>query len=81
MLLPAFMMISGWWLFSRYSGFLRKTEEPAPTGEAEAEQRRAQVEYDMAMKERKEREDLERLQRAELLDFDRRLKARELDRW
>ena len=75
------MMISGWWMFSRYSDSSRKTEEPAPTGEAEAERRRAQVEHDMAMKERKEREDLERLQRAELLDFDRRLKARELDRW
>ena len=76
MLLPAFIMVSGWWMFSRYLGSSRKTEEPAPTGKAEAERRRAQVENDMAMKERKEWEELEGLQRAELLDFDQRLKAR-----
>ena len=35
----------------------------------------------MAVKEGKDSEELERLQRAELLDFDRRLKERELDRW
>ena len=75
------MIFSGWLLKSRYLASLGRTEGPAPNGEAEAEVWRAQEELDMALKERKESEELERLQRAELLDFDRRLKARELDRW
>ena len=62
-------------MISRDLATFGRTEEPAINGEAEAERRRAQVEHDMAMKERKEWEELERLQRAELLDFDRRLKA------
>ena len=63
-------------MISRYLATFERTEEAAPSEEAEAERRRAQVEHDMAMEERKEWEELERLQRAELLEFDRRLKAR-----